>query len=428
MGQGEKRKGLTTKRVAALTEPGRHIDNAKNPGLYLQITDAGVKSFLFRYQRGPRERWMGLGPLHTVSLAEARIRARAARLKLLDGIDPLDHKRRTAEASAVEAAKHKTFEEVARAYLKAHDEDWKNAKHARQWEASLFKDCKAIANLPVAAIDTSHVMEVLQPIWRKKPETASRTRARIERVLAFAVAAQYRKREDGNPARWDGHLQELLGKKSAAARAKRQRSGKDNGGHHVALPYAELPAFMVELRKRNGIGARALEFTILTAARTGETVGARWDEIELKEKLWIVPANRIKMGKEHRVPLSDRALELLRALPREDGNPYLFVGARKGTPLSLTALLPVVKDMRPGLTVHGFRSTFKDWVSDRTHYPREVSEMALAHAIPDKVEAAYRRGELLDKRRKLMEAWAEYTMTKPVAATGETVVPMRKAR
>jgi integrase len=420
--------GLTTKRVARLAKAGRYIDGRDNPGLYLQITDAGVKSWLLRYQRGPRERWMGLGPLHTVSLAEARNRARKARLLLLDGIDPIDHKRRTAEASAVEAAKHKTFEEVAQAYLKAHDGDWKNARHAAQWEASLFKDAKAIAKLPISAIDTSHILEVLQPIWHKKPETASRTRGRIERVIAYAVAAQYRKREDGNPARWDGHLIELLGNKSAAARAKRERSGNHNGGHHAALPYAELPAFMAELRRRPGIAARALEFTILTAARTGEAIGARRDEIDLKEKLWTVPASRMKMGKEHRVPLSDRALEILRSLPREDGNPYVFVGSKKGASLSTMAMLELARRMRPGLTVHGFRSTFRDWTAERTATPHEVAEMALAHTVASKVEAAYRRGDLFDKRRKLMTDWARYFATKPAADTGGTVVALRKAR
>jgi integrase len=415
---------LTALRVDRLKKAGRYGDGHN---LYLQITPAGVKSWLLRFEQHGRERWHGLGPLHTISLAEARQRARAARQLLLDGIDPIDHRNRTAEANAVDAAKHKTFDEVAKAYLKAHDGDWKNAKHAAQWEASLFKDCRAISHLPIAAIDTAHVLEVLQPIWHKKPETASRTRARIERVIAFATAAQYRKREDGNPARWDGHLQELLGKKSAAARAKRQRSGKD--AHHVALPYAELPAFTAELRKRPGLSARALEFTILTAARTSETVEAVWDEIDLREKLWTVPANRIKMGKEHRVPLSDRTLELLRGLPREDGNPYLFVGGRKGTSLGNTALLQLLKDMRPTLTVHGFRSTFRDWAAERTAYPREVAEKALAHAIPDAVERAYRRGDLFDKRRALMEAWAKYCSPKPVERADEDVVrPLRKVR
>jgi integrase len=412
--------GLTVKGIAKLTKARRYRDGRDHPGLYLQITPAGVRSWLLRFERNGRERFMGLGPLHTVSLSEARVRARAARLKLLDGIDPIDHRKKAAEASAVEAAKHKTFAEVAGAYLEAHARDWTNAKHARQWQTSLTKDCKAIANLPIAAIDTAHILEVLRPIWHRKPETASRTRARIERVIAYAVAAQYRKRTDANPARWDGHLQELLGKKSAVKRAKRERTGKD--GHLPAMPYAEVPGFLAELRQRPGIAARALEFTILTAGRSGEVLGGRWDEVDLEAGTWTVPAGRMKEGVEHRVPLSSRAREILQAVPREANNPYLFIGQKRGAPLAHMGMLKLLAGS--GVTVHGFRSSFRDWCAERTNYPREVAEMALAHTIPDAVERAYRRGDLFEKRRQLMTQWARYCSSSPVA--GEVVVSMRR--
>jgi integrase len=412
---------LTSKRIEKLTEPGKYGDGH---GLYLQINANGAKSWLLRFERGGRERGMGLGPLHTFTLKEARQRARTARQQLADGIDPIDHRRKEAEARAVDAAKHKTFAEVADAYLKAHDGDWGNAKHVKQWETSLTKDCKAIANVPIAAIDTSHVLEVLQPIWRVKPETASRTRGRIERVLAYAVAAKYRKREDGNPARWDGHLKELLGKKSAAQRAKRERMGRP--GNHAAMPYAELPAFMMEVRKRDGTPARALEFLILTAARSGEVLGATWDEFDLQTKVWTIPASRMKAGKEHRFPLSDRAIEILHALPREEDNPYVFVGNKKGAGLSVRIMADLLKRISPTVTVHGFRSSFRDWTAEKTIFPHEVCEQALAHTIKNKAEAAYRRSDLFEKRRKLMEAWTKYCASKPVDDDAKVVALVRR--
>jgi integrase len=418
--------GLTVKRVEKLTQPGRYRDGKEHPGLYLQITDAGVKSWLFRYQRGPRERWMGLGPLHTFGLAQARERARAARAMHLTGIDPLDERRKVAEAAAVEAAKHKTFAEVARAYLKAHENDWGNAAHAAQWEASLLKDAKALADLPIASIDTPHILQVLEPIWLKKPTTASRTRARIESVISFATASGYRKRETPNPARWAGHLKELLADKVKAAKAKRVANGRDH--HHAAIPYAEVPAFLTELRAGSSIAARALEFLILTAARSGEVMHARWDEVDLEARMWTVPAARMKAKKEHRVPLSPRAIDLLRSLPREDDNPYLFVGSHARAPLGKMTMFLALNAMQPGMTVHGFRSSFRTWASERTNYPREVCERALAHSVGTATEQAYERTDLFDKRRKLMEAWAKYCATKPAATGAGEVVPLRKAR
>jgi integrase len=417
------------KKVARLKEPGRHKDGKDNPCLYLQITNAGVKSWLFRYQVGGkkgREHWMGLGPLHTVSLAEARVRARRARLQLLDGVDPLDAKRKAAEAAAVEAFKHKTFAEVAADYLKAHEADWGNAAHAAQWEASLMKDAKAIAHLPIAAIDTPHILEVLRPIWLKKPVTAQRTRGRIERVIAAAIASKYRKAEDGNPARWAGHLEELLADKTKAVKAKRESNGKEH--HHAAIPYAEVPAFLAELRQGSSIAGRALEFLILTAARSGEVIHARWDEIDEDSKTWTVPASRMKAKKEHRVPLAPRVIELLRSLPREDDNPHLFVGSQPRSPLGKMTMFLALNAMRPGMTVHGFRSSFRDWAAEQTSFPHDVCEAALAHNVGSDTERAYKRTDLFDKRRKLMEAWSKYCTTKPAATGAGEVVPLRKAR
>jgi integrase len=415
--------GLSHKRVARLTKSGRYADGNRS-GLYLQITPTGTKNWLFRFELRHRERFMGLGSARTFSLQEARERARKARQLLADGIDPIDHRNKTAEARAVEAAKDKTFAEVATAYLRAHGGDWKNAKHAAQWKTSLTKETKAIANLPVAAINTAHVLEVLEPIWRTKPETASRIRGRIERVLAYAIAAEYRKREDGNPARWDGHLQELLGSKAKAQKAKRERTGKSD--HHAALPYTEVPPFMTRLRQNESISAKALEFLILTAARTGEVIGATWEEVDLTEKVWTVGASRMKAGKEHRVPLSARAVKVLQSLPREDDNPYLFIGGKTGAPLSNMAMLELMKGMRPGYVPHGFRSSLMDWAHERTAFPKVAIDLALAHTVGDKVEAAYRRGDLFEKRRRLMAEWARYCTSKP-SDLGAVIPLQRKA-
>jgi integrase len=407
----------------------RQVNNAKPPkgrdamlladggNLYLQCTigrDGHVRrSWLFRYEQGGRRREMGLGSLDTNGLSEARERARACRQLLLDKIDPIEHRRKVIENRAVQAAKNKTFGEVATAYLKAHAHEWKNPKHAWQWEQSLTKEVKAITSLPVNAIDTSHILQVLEPIWCEKPETASRIRGRIERVLAYATAAQYRTRESGNPARWDGHLEELLGSKVLAQRAKRTRTGKS--GHHPALPYADLPQLMTMLRRLDSLSARALEFTVLMAARTSETIGADWSEIDLEAKTWTVPGTRMKAGKEHKVPLSGRAVHILEQLS----------GSRTGRvfPPSNMAMLQCLRGLRPGLTTHGFRSTFMDWAHERTAFPKVVIDMALAHQVGDKVEAAYRRGDLFEKRRQLMHAWCGYCTTH---APADTVTPMRR--
>jgi integrase len=400
---------LTTKRVAKLTEAGRYGDGH---GLYLQVTPAGVRSWLLRYERAGRERWMGLGPLHTFALEEARARARAARQQLADGIDPLDARKAERAGRALEAAKAMTFADAARQYFDQHEGKWKNRKHRAQFLATLRDYAlPVLGGLPVAAIDTGLVLKCIEPIWQSKTETASRVRGRIEAILDWATVRGYRAGD--NPARWKGHLGEVLPARRQIAKVQ----------HHRALPFADVPGFVSDLQAREGMGARALEFAILTASRTGEIIGARWSEIDLDRKLWTVPAERMKGGREHRVPLSDRAIALLRALPREAD--FVFAGERRGTAIASTAMSNLLGRMgRLDITVHGFRSTFRDWAAETTGYPNHVVEMALAHMIGDKVEASYRRGDLFSKRSRLMADWAKYCMMKP-ADTAGNVTPMR---
>jgi integrase len=401
---------LSAKQVELLKKPGRYFDGH---GLYLQVQSATSRSWLLRYERNGRERWLGLGPLHTVSLKKARERAREARLQLLDGIDPIEARKAKRDQAALEAARAITFEAAAQAYFDAHEKGWKNAKQISQFLTTLKTYVyPTMGRLPVKEIDTGLVLRVMeQPVegdgrypagrlWDARTETANRLRGRIEKILDWAAVRGFRTGE--NPARWRGHLSEVL-----PAPEKVQKTQ-----HHPALPYAEMSDFMTALTQRDGVAARALEFTILCAARTGETIGAVWDEIDLIEQIWTVPANRIKGGREHRVPLSDRAVEILRLLPREHGNPFVFIGPRRGG-LSNMAMASVLGRMgRDNATVHGFRSTFRDWAADRTNYQNHIVEMALAHVVGNAVEAAYRRGDLLDKRRQLMADWARYCSTK----------------
>jgi integrase len=409
-GQFEKgsKMGLTTKRIAKLKKPGRYGDGH---GLYLQVISPTNRSWLLRYERNGRgERWMGLGPVYTVNLKEARERARKARQLLLDGTDPLDARKTQRTAQALEAARSITFEKAAQAFFDAHERGWKNAKHRAQFLSTLKTYAyPRIGTLPVAEIDVGLVLKVIEPIWQDKTETANRVRGRIEAVLDWATVRGYRKGD--NPARWKGYIENVL-----PSRGKIQRTR-----HHAALPYSELSDFMEALAQRDGVAARGLEFTILTAARTGETVGATWDEIDLKERIWTVPAGRIKGGREHRVPLTNHALEILRALPREKNNPFVFIGPRKGG-LSNMAMASVLSRMkRDDITVHGFRSTFRDWAAERTNYPNHVVEMALAHVVGDKVEAAYRRSDLFAKRARLMADWTKFAKTKQVEASAKVV-------
>lgn len=394
MGRGIHR--LSAAKVAKTAKPGRYGDGG---GLWLQVGPAGTKSWLLRYMIDGRARQMGLGPVHTVGLADARDQATACRRQLLDGIDPLDAKHAARAEARINGAKAMTFGQCAEAYIKAHRPSWRNAVHAKQWQSTLDSyAAPVIGDLSVAAIDVGHVMKVVEPLWSTKTETASRVRGRIELVLDWATARGYRRGD--NPARWRGHLDKLLPARTKVRQVK----------HHAALPYTEAPAFMADLRGREGTGARALEFAILTAARTGEVVAAKWEEID--GKVWTVPAERMKAHREHKVPLPARALEILDALPREGG--FVFPGARAGKPLSNMALLATLRRMERGdLTAHGFRSTFRDWAAEQTSFPAEVAEMALAHTVGDKVEAAYRRGDLFAKRGRLMDAWAKFCTTAP---------------
>lgn len=406
----KKAKELSALAVQRLKEPGRYAVGGVD-GLHLRIVGES-RAWVLRIKIGDRRCDIGLGPYPEVSLANARDIAREHRKKVRDGIDPLGERQQARAALRVERAKSKTFKDCAEAYVEAHKAGWKNDKHIKQWSATLETYAyPKLGALPVAAIDTALVQEVLRPIWGTKTETASRLRGRIESVLDWAKVNGYRESE--NPARWRGHLDKLL-----PARNKVQKVE-----HHAALPYAEIGAFMVDLRKRDGISARALEFSVLCASRSGEVRNATWAELDLVGKVWTVPGERMKAGKEHRVPLSDAAVALLKALPRVKGSDYVFPAPRGGA-LSDMALTAVLKRMeRNGLTQHGFRSTFRDWAGETTAYPREVIEHALAHQLKDKAEAAYQRGDLLTKRARLMSDWAKFCAT--VAKPGTKVVAIK---
>ena len=387
---------LSAVAVQKAKEPGYYGDGG---GLWLQISKLGGKSWVFRFTLHGKAREMGLGPLRTISLAEARAKALQYRKAVADGRDPIEERRAEKARSKLETVKTKTFAECAKTYIEAHRAGWKNEKHAKQWTSTLetyaFPD---LGPLPVAAIDTGLVLKVLEPIWYEKTETASRLRSRMEAILEWARVRGYR--QGDNPARWNGLKTQL------PARNKVQAVK-----HHAALPYKEIAAFMAELRDRNGFSARALEFSILTASRSGEVRGATWQEIDLQARIWTIPGNRMKAGKEHRVPLSEPSVKLLEALRRVEGSDYLFPSI-KGGQLSDMALTKVLRDMKRGdVTQHGFRSTFRDWAGETTAYPREVIEHALAHKLKDKAEAAYQRGDMLMKRARLMADWALYCGT-----------------
>lgn len=385
---------LSALKVSRTREPGLYADGG---GLYLQVTNAEARSWIFRFMLNGRARSMGLGSLHTLTLAEARSKATQCRKLCLDGIDPIEAREKTRAAARLDAANTITFDACSEAYIEAHRKGWRNEKHADQWHNTLATYASPVFGaLPVQAVDTGLVMRVIEPIWGEKTETATRVRGRIESVLDWAATRGYRQGE--NPARWRGHLQNLLPKRSKVQRVE----------HHAALPFREIGEFVGQLRAQSGTSPLALEFTILTAARTGEVIGATWDEIDLAERTWAVPADRMKGGREHRVPLSDRAVEILEGF-RVLGDRYVFPGGKRGRPLSNMAMLELLKRMdRPDLTVHGFRSTFRDWAAETTHFPNEMVEMALAHIIENRVEAAYRRGDLFQKRRELMDTWAVY--------------------
>ncbi len=385
--------------------PGRYGDG---DGLYLLVKKPEAAFWVFRYQTAGRMREAGLGRArgrNAVTLAEARKAATELRAVVRAGRDPLAEREAAAKAEAVRS---RTFAEAAEAYIAAHEAGWRNAKHAAQWRTTIA--AYALPHLgkrSVGDVATEHVLAALSPIWREKPETASRVRGRIEAILDAEAAQGNRTGE--NPARWRGHLDKLLPSRRKVAPTQ----------HHAALPWAELPGFMLRLSMADGMGARALEFAILTAARTGEVLGARWCEIDLGAKVWIVPPSRMKAGREHRVPLSEPVLALLRRLEtiREGGEPaaFVFPGGASGRCLSNMAMTMVLRRLkRPDLTAHGFRSTFRDWTAEQSDFPGEVAEAALAHVVGDRVEAAYRRGDLFEKRRKLMEAWGAFA-TRPTS-------------
>jgi integrase len=375
---------LNARAAATITKHGRHADGG---GLYLSISPNGGRRwvFLFRWRGKPTE--IGFGSARDVTLARARELATQARANLAEGINPKDARTPTKGAM---------FGECADRVIEAMRPSWRNGKHAAQWEMTLNVYAAPLRRLPVDKIGTDDVLSVLKPLWNHKPETASRLRGRIERVLDAAKAQGLRSGE--NPARWRGHLDQLL--------PKRQRLTR---GHHAAMNYADLPAFMTALHARQATAALALEFAILTAARSGEVLGARWEEFDLDRGVWTVPATRMKAGREHRVPLSRRAIDVVKAMHEANNSDFVFPGQKPGKPLSVMALEMVLRRMKiENATVHGFRSGFRDWAAERTQFTNEVCEAALAHVIENKAEAAYRRGDLFDKRRKLMEAWATY--------------------
>lgn len=391
-----KMKQLTAMAVSKMKEPGLYADGG---GLYLRVGPTGAKSWIFRYMRNRHRRDMGLGPEHAISLADARLKAEELRKQLVEDQDPLQMRDDQRLARKLEAAKTVTFKECAEDYIKAHAPGWRNAKHGDQWRNTLATYAyPIIGDLPVQSIDTGLVLKVISSIWESKTETATRVRGRMESILGWATVRSYRSGD--NPARWKGHLDHLLPRRAKVQKVE----------HHPALPVEQMGAFMAALRKQDGIAAKGLEFLILTAARTGEVMAARWSEFDLEKKLWTIPPERMKAGKEHRVPLSKAALSVLKAVQEADlSDEFVFPGTRPKKPLSNMAFLQLLKRMkRADLTSHGFRSTFRDWAAERTNYPREVAEMALAHVVSDKVEAAYRRGDLLEKRHRMMGEWAKF--------------------
>lgn len=389
---------LNARVVATTTKQGRHADGG---GLYLSISSNGGRRwvFLFRWHGKPTE--IGFGSARDVTLGRARELAGQARAKLAEGINPKDVRKPTEGA---------TFGECADRQIEAMRPSWRNDRHTAQWKMTLQEYAAPLRRLPVDRITTDDVLSVLKTLWNDKPETASRLRGRIERVLDAAKAQGLRTGE--NPARWRGHLDQLL--------PKRQRLTR---GHHAAMNYSAVPAFISDLQARQVTAAGALEFAILTGARSREVIGARWEEFDLNRAEWTVPAQRMKAGREHRVPLSRRALKIVSAVYEARHSDFVFPGQKPGEPLSVTALLVLLRRMRiTDATVHGFRSAFRDWAAERTNFANEVCEAALAHVIENKAEAAYRRGDLFEKRRKLMEAWAAYCTT----PSSEKVVAFRR--
>lgn len=395
---------LSARTVAWQKHPGLHCDGG---GLYLQAAPSGIKTWIFRFRsrRTQKLRDMGLGPLHSVGLYEAREKAAAQRAALRSGLDPIEARDGEKRQQALEAAKALTFAECAASYIESHKPGWRNPKHADQWTNTIETFAgPVIGPLPVQDVDTGLVLKILEPIWATIPETASRLRGRIECILWIGP----RRGVTGQPTRWKGHLNQLL-----SALAKKHRVT-----HHKGDAFAEVGAFVSRLRGSPTISARCLEFTILTAARTNESIQARPEEFELSNAIWTIPASRMKAKKAHRVPLSTRAVEIVRELLKLEKE-FVFPGTRRGEPISNMAMLSLLDRMDVNVTVHGFRSSFRDWAAERTAFTHEVCEMALAHTIPNAAEAAYRRGDLFEKRAGVMKVWAEFLAAPPQA--GEVI-------
>jgi len=424
-------KKLSALKVAKHSKPGFLLDGG---GLYLQVARLKgkeakgakqtpsilvTKSWTFRYRdrKTGKLREIGLGPLTDVSLDTARLKAGEFRTLLLEGKDPMAERRAAQAAIRAATAKEMTFDEAAAACIADKKAEWKNEKHLAQWSSTIATYVSpVIGNLPVSSIDLPLIRKVLDPIWTTKNETASRIRQRMESVLGWATVSGYRSGE--NPARWRGHLDNLLPKPSKVQKEE----------HHPALSYSEIGDFLVSLHEQTGVAGMALEFTILTAARTGEVIAAKWDEFDKDKLTWTVPSERMKAGKEHTVPLSSRAREIVKELWRTRTSEFVFPGGKKNTSLSNMAMIATLKRMnRNEITVHGFRSTFRDWAGEQTNFAREIIEHALAHQLKDKAEAAYSRSTLPEKRRKLMEAWAEYCQAREKEAI-QKIKPLKSAK
>jgi integrase len=386
---------LSNFKVERAKQPGMYADGG---GLYLRVAKGGSKQWIFRYVASGHLRDMGIGPCHTLTLAEARERATQARKLRLDGIDPIEHKKAQRAAAAAAEAKAMTFKQCAEGFIRDNEAEWTNSKHRREWRTTLETYVyPELGSLPVAAIDTPLILSIIKPLWERVPETASRVRGRIESVLGWATVHHYRTGD--NPARWKGLLEHALPARARVAKVQ----------HHAALPYAQASSFMEKVSQDTRIGARCLEFITLTAARVGEAVEATWNEIDLETRVWTIPAGRMKADKEHKVPLSDAAVAILKDMLAIRHSDYIFPGKRSARHVGANTLLRIAKEAAGiDITTHGLRSTFRDWAAECTSFDNNVIEMALAHAIPSAVEAAYRRGDLFEKRRKLMDAWVGY--------------------
>jgi len=417
---------LSALKVGRAKDKGLYADGG---GLYLQVGASGGKSWVFRFMRHGKAHVMGLGAIHAVTLAEARIKAADCRKLLAAGHDPLDAKKTEQTTARLASAKGTTFEACAKAYIEAHKASWRQERHAKQWDQALAKHAYPVmGKLPIQVIDTALVVKVLEPIWQKKTETAKRLRGRIECILDWAKVREYRQGE--NPARWRGHLENLLARPSKLIKVE----------HFAALPYTKINGFLQSVEKQAGLGAQALKLVIFTACRSNEVLGTTWDEIDLDNKTWTIPADRMKTGKEHRVPLTTPALAILKDLKKdrdsieiigEEESPYVFPSPKGDAPLSNVVMLALLKRMnRRDITVHGFRSSFRDWAAEQTNFPREVAEAALAHAVQSRVEAAYRRSDLFDKRRLLMEKWVRYCQQEQIEGKGKVLEmkPVGKAK